>query len=250
MTLSRSTFNKLRVFEKLRSTNDTAISMAEEGAAEGTIVKAERQTHGRGRLGRSWVSPKGNLYCSIIVRPAVKRAQVAQLSLVVGISIYDALIELLPKANKDILLKWPNDVLVKNKKIAGLLLEASPMLGADEIKWVVIGLGLNVVEVPQQVENATSLRSEGCNSDADGVLKVVSRTLEAQYRFWQVNGFSDIRKRWLANAHPPGTKLGVRVCNQLTNGSFKGLTADGGLRLDVEGEGERIVFGGDICIVD
>jgi BirA family biotin operon repressor/biotin-[acetyl-CoA-carboxylase] ligase len=130
----------VRRFETTSSTNDDAKEAAEKGAAEGMVVWALSQSGGRGRHGRQWHSPIGNLYCSVVLRPSLGRRFFGFYSFISALAIGDSIKEVLPQA--DVELKWPNDVLVRGKKISGILLEA----GED---FLVIGIGVNILYVPE-----------------------------------------------------------------------------------------------------
>jgi len=160
----------LIALDSVESTNDEAKRRAERGAADGTVVCARAQTAGRGRRGRRWSSPEGNLYVSIILRTDKPPAEAAQLSLATGLALAEALEGLLPEG-VTVRCKWPNDVLVDGCKIAGILLESS---GAARVDWIVVGCGVNVVSHPDLAAYpATDLSAAGC----DGV--TVERVLEA-----------------------------------------------------------------------
>ncbi|MBT3359494.1 MAG: biotin--[acetyl-CoA-carboxylase] ligase, partial [Rhodospirillales bacterium] len=142
------------------STNDEAKSLAINGANDGTVVRAASQTAGRGRHGRTWVSELGNLYFSLLVRPACPPQQAVQLSFVTAVALAETLSEHLPKT-VPVTCKWPNDILVGCKKIAGMLLESAP-LGDGALDWLVIGIGLNVGGHPSDVMYpATSVHAAG-----------------------------------------------------------------------------------------
>ena len=138
------------------STNDEAKARAQAGAAHGTVVTASEQTAGRGRDGRTWASPPGNLYASLILRPAVALREAAALSLAAALALGDGLDMLVP-LNTTIAFKWPNDVLVNGRKIAGILLEAEASDAA--LDFLVIGLGVNCAHHPDATTTrATDLR--------------------------------------------------------------------------------------------
>ncbi len=142
--------------ETVDSTNNAAKQLAREGAAAGMVVWAMQQTAGRGRRGRSWVSPPGNLYASLLLRPSCPPEEAAQLGFVTALAVADALEEMAPGL-PPIACKWPNDVLVGGRKIAGILLESE--IGADQnLAFLIIGLGVNLVFAPADAEfPATSL---------------------------------------------------------------------------------------------
>ena len=147
-------------YDSIGSTNDEAKALARAGAAEGTLVWAGEQTAGRGRRGRFWASPPGNLYLSLIMRPAVAPARAAQLGFVAALALAEGVGELCGPA-LDISCKWPNDILVAGRKLAGILLE-SEITDKHTIDFVVIGAGANLVATPSNVEYpATSLAEQG-----------------------------------------------------------------------------------------
>src|ERR1700727_2136985 len=135
-----TTFN-VQHHERLESTNDEARQLAAAGAPHGTVVHADEQSAGRGRFGRTWYSPPGNLYLSVLLRLDRPPERTPELSFVAAITVADAVDALLPKQSRATL-KWPNDVLVNDGKIAGILLE-----NADGAQ--IVGIGLNVLEAPR-----------------------------------------------------------------------------------------------------
>src|SRR6516164_7325378 len=131
---------KVHYFSAVDSTNSCAWQLAEQGAQEGEIVIAESQNHGRGRLGRSWVSPPyRNLYFSVILRPQLPPTHAAQTTLMAAVALADAVASFVPVAP---VIKWPNDILVKGKKLAGILTESS--CDSERIEFVILGIGVNL----------------------------------------------------------------------------------------------------------
>ena len=158
---------RLLRYDTIGSTNDAAKALARAGAAEGTLVWAGEQTAGRGRRGRGWVSPPGNLYLSLIMRPAVAPARAAQLGFVAALALAEGVGALCGPA-LEIRCKWPNDILVAGRKLAGILLE-SEITDGDAIDFVVIGTGTNLASQPSGVEYpATSLAEQGFPGVASG----------------------------------------------------------------------------------
>src|SRR5206468_1374206 len=147
----------LHRFDRIGSTNDEATALARAGAGSGTLVWAAEQNTGRGRRGRSWRSPPGNLYLSLVQRPECSPASAAQLGFVAALGLGDAITELGLRPSY----KWPNDVLVNRRKLAGILLE-SEMTAGGGLDFVVIGVGVNIAVAPEGVEfPTTSLVAEG-----------------------------------------------------------------------------------------
>jgi BirA family biotin operon repressor/biotin-[acetyl-CoA-carboxylase] ligase len=167
---------KIHRFDSLGSTNEKLKELALQGTAEGTIVVAKQQTRGRGRLGRSWNSPEGGLYLSVLLYPLVTK-RITDLPFLVGVAVAQALQELLPKI-VEVSLKWPNDVLADRKKIAGILSEA---FEDEKFFGAVVGVGINVNTASHELQafqtnpfKATSMSQflEGTNTDVEAVLEI------------------------------------------------------------------------------
>ena len=161
---SLPSFYRLVAHERIASTSDEAKRLAAEGAPAGTLVWARVQTAGRGRQGRAWISPAGNFYASLILRPPVSVASAAQLGFVAALAVADACLAFAPEAALS--LKWPNDVLLSGRKLAGLLLE-SQSHGDGALDWLVLGIGINLATYPVEVEYpATALAATGADAVA------------------------------------------------------------------------------------
>ncbi len=237
--------HQLIVRDAVGSTNDVARELADAGAADGTVVWARTQSAGRGRLGRRFESPPGNLYSSFVLRPAVAPAAAAQLSFVSAVALAEALAETLP-ATAPVTLKWPNDVLVGGLKVAGILLEAatSPAGGLD---FVVLGIGVNVTTHPPDARyGATDLTAAGARSTVPDLLERLAERLVAWQARWRAEGFGPVRAAWLGRAHGLGRPIDVRVGNALISGSFADLDDDGALIVAGPGGRRQRVTAGDI----
>ncbi len=214
-----------------------------DGAGEGLVIRAREQVSGRGRQGRPWRSPIGNLYLSVLIDPAATLAQTAQLSFVAGLAIWRAVSDLAPGAGLQ--LKWPNDLLLDGAKLAGLLLEV-PYAG----RQAVLGMGLNLHTAPTDTPYpATSLPSRATGPvDRDEATEVVLLRLSEALGQWRRDGFDAIRADWQAAAHPIGTPLTVRVTPEAPlTGTFDGLGVDGHLRLKTA-DGIRQIPAGDVVL--
>jgi BirA family transcriptional regulator, biotin operon repressor / biotin---[acetyl-CoA-carboxylase] ligase len=239
-------FYRLIHHDHTSSTNDDAKRMATEGAAEGTLIWADSQDAGRGRRGRRWESPKGNLYCSIILRPPVPLAQAGQVGFAAALAIAETASQLLP-AGISVQCKWPNDVLIDGRKTAGLLLETETRAD-NTIDWLVLGLGINIASHPDKVEfPATSLSAMGARSDVTTVLTLFCRRFQGWYEIWRAEGFAPLRDAWLARAAGLGRPVTVRLDDRTLTGNFGGLDGDGALLLHSAGLGadkpQRITAG-------
>ncbi|MCG8547161.1 MAG: biotin--[acetyl-CoA-carboxylase] ligase [Alphaproteobacteria bacterium] len=232
--------------ESLPSTNDEATRMAQDGAAAGTVVWAHRQTAGRGRRGRAWDSPTGNLFCSVLLRPGVPPAVAAQLSLVAAVAVADIAAAVL-NADAVVEQKWPNDVLVDGAKIAGILLESSGATGS-RVDWIVIGMGLNVQSSPVDTEtSSTSLREQGAaDVSVTGVLGRLLTCLQARYAQWETAGVAPIRAAWLDRARGVGQPITVRLPEAVMEGRFADMDETGALILEMPDGQRRRVTAGDV----
>jgi BirA family biotin operon repressor/biotin-[acetyl-CoA-carboxylase] ligase len=223
------------------STNVEAARLARAGAAHGTAIAAAEQTGGRGRLGRQWHSPPGNLYVSFVLRPAVAAPAAAQIGFVAALAVADTVDGLLPGRA---MLKWPNDVLVDAAKISGILAER----GDDTPFWLVLGIGLNIAAAPEGLAYAaTSLHAQGAVVTVDATLVALTAALRARVDQWAAHGFAPIRAGWLARAHPPGTRLRVSLGDGVLDCSFDSL-ADGGALLVRTADGQRRLVAGDVAL--
>jgi BirA family biotin operon repressor/biotin-[acetyl-CoA-carboxylase] ligase len=236
---------RLRHYEVVCSSNDEAKTLARSGEPAGAIVWADRQTAGRGRRGRVWTSPPGNLYFSLLLRPDAPPARIAQLSFVAALGLGEALGELAGAA-LEWRCKWPNDLLVNGKKLAGILIESETSAGG-RIDFVVIGIGVNLRSRPENTEfPATSLAAEGIAgvSPAD-LLAAFLRHFDLWCGRWREAGFSPVREAWLRRAAGLGEPTRVRLERTTLTGRFLDLDADGALVLDAA-DGRRKIAAGEV----
>ena len=232
-------------FDRVASTNDEARRLAETGAGEFLVVTGEIQTAGRGRQGRAWVSPHGNLYVSFLLRPAVKPAQAGEFGFGVAVAVAESAEQLAP--GHDAKCKWPNDILVAGKKIAGILLESR---GTPEtLDWLIAGVGLNVAEAPEKTAwPATSLAALGSGALAEQALQVLAARIDAWYRQWRASGFPALREAWLARAHALGETLKIKRNGDEREGKFVGLDPSGALVLELADARRETISYGEIAI--
>lgn len=233
---------RLIAYETIGSTSDEAKRLARDGAEEGLIVWAKAQTAGRGRRGRVWVSPPGNLHMSVVSRPNCRAGVAAQLGFVAALGMADALGEV--AAGVAISCKWPNDLLANGKKIAGILLETE-MTAGDLPEFVVIGIGVNLVASPDDTPYpATSLAEEGAPGVAPlTLIPAFVRRFATWLDRWRDGGFAPVRAGWLARAAGLGQPIQVRLERDTLAGRFLDLDADGALMLDMAGVSRRIAAG-------
>jgi BirA family biotin operon repressor/biotin-[acetyl-CoA-carboxylase] ligase len=235
---------RLVALDETGSTNDEAKRLAREGAADKTLVWAKAQTAGRGRGGRSWISPAGNLYLSLVLRPDCPAARAAELGFVAAVALVAALDRLSP--GLDLAFKWPNDVLFGGGKLAGILIEAES--GTAAMDWLVLGLGVNVATAPAGTElPAAALSERGSGITVEALLAAFADDFLAWTKRWQAEGFSPVRQAWLARARGLGQPVSVRLPNTTLRGTFVDLDADGALVLGQTDGGEtRRVTAGDV----
>lgn len=213
--------------ESVETTMDLAFKLALEGAKDGTLVCAETQTKGKGRMGRKWVSPAGKgLYFSLIVRPSMHPSEVSRLTLMSAVAVCEALRDL---SNVDVTIKWPNDLLVGNKKICGILTELSAEM--DQVKFVVIGIGINVNATAKHLPAvATSLRQESGHPYLRvTVLQEVLKKMEEWYLKIAQEGFAPMIARWKVYSSTLGRKVKFTEINQLMTGTAIDLAPSGAL---------------------
>ena len=230
-------------YDTVESTNDEAKRLARAGAEEGTLVWALEQTAGRGRRGHAWASPRGNLYASLILQPGCPASRAAQLGFVAALAVGDTLGST-SKRLEGVSHKWPNDVLVHGRKIAGILLESE--LGEGEIpEFVILGVGINLISSPQDTEfPATSIAEQGLRPISPAAaLEEFARNFHTWVRRWREDGFAPIRTAWLAKAMPPGEPIRVRLEAVTLHGRFLDIDQHGALGLEVAGEIRRISAG-------
>ncbi len=231
------------------STNDAAMALAREGACEGTVVWARRQTRGRGRQGRSWVSDAGNLYCSTIVRPICIPAVAATIGFVAALAAAETVAAL--PIRGDVRIKWPNDILIDGAKVAGILIEAD-MDASGTVIAMVIGIGINVANAPRSAETrypATSLDqvAKEPGVDPETVLGHLCAALDERMALWRRDGFGPVRDRWLAMAFRLGETITVGTDGGVLRGRFEGLADDGALMLR-DGNDLKRISAGDVLL--
>ena len=236
---------RLVAYETIGSTNDEAKRLARAGAGEGMVVWALQQQTGRGRRGRAWASPPGNLYLSLVLRPDCRATVAAQLGFVAALGLREALARL-SRASVELRYKWPNDVLANGKKIAGILLETE-MIAGDKPEFVVVGAGVNLVSSPRDAAYpATSLAEEGAGVIAPAAaLPAFIEHFAEWLAIWRADGFATIRDAWLRQALGIGEIIQVRLERDSFGGRFLDLDMDGALLLGMP-EGERRIAAGEI----
>ncbi|MGY4396361.1 BirA family biotin operon repressor/biotin-[acetyl-CoA-carboxylase] ligase [Sphingomonas sp. UYAg733] len=256
------------------------LALARSGAEEGLWLRAERQSSGRGRQGRAWVSPVGNLYASTVVRLRPSDLQPATLALVAAVALEEVVRAYLPSrhsresgnpasssfssaptaANVErqrdprfrgddgkgggLQLKWPNDLLLDGAKLSGILLEGTT-------DAVVIGIGVNLAHYPTDLDRpATSLAAHGITPEPADFLDTLAEAFALWLARWRGEGLAPIRARWLERAHAIGTALTARLPDgSAIEGLFAGLDSDGALILRLADGTTRVIHAADVFLI-
>lgn len=239
---------RLLRLETTDSTNAEASRRAAAGEPGPLWIWSARQSHGRGRAGREWQSRQGNLFASLLVVINCPLRTAAQLALLAGVVAYDTVSKLLgPEKQAELILKWPNDILLGEAKLAGMLLE-NVGAASDTRSTVVIGTGINLSSHPQDIPRpATSLAAHGVDVTPAAALEALAETTDAWLARWGDGaGFPTVRRAWLDRAGPTGRPLRVELNDTETEGLYAGLDANGALRLLTADGSERRVTAGDV----
>jgi BirA family biotin operon repressor/biotin-[acetyl-CoA-carboxylase] ligase len=240
--------SKFHYFQEVGSTSSHARALAENGAAEGEVVIAESQIQGRGRLGRRWESPPlANLYFSIVLRPTLPPAHAAQITLMAAVALAECVGTLIPQPPA---IKWPNDILVQGKKLAGILTEAC--CDTARVDYVILGVGMNVnlgVEaMPETIrQRATSLSVlSGENLSREKVLSGLIQHLDRCYGILEASGFEALRPRWEAYFNLGGRRVRAESGDQAVIGVARGIDPRGALLVEDESGALRTIIAGDV----
>jgi len=233
----------IRTVAETGSTNADVLALARSGAAEGLWLRAERQSAGRGRQGREWVSPPGNLHATALVRLRRQDPPAATLALVAGVAVQEAAGVHLREPERATI-KWPNDLMADGTKLAGLLLER-------EGDAVAAGFGVNLAHHPDLPGRpATDLGVLGAPVAPDAFLATLTESFARWLATWRGQGVAPVAVRWAERAHPRGTALAVRLPDGTTlEGLFDGLASDGALLLRLADGGGRVIHAADVFLI-
>ncbi|MHA3839795.1 biotin--[acetyl-CoA-carboxylase] ligase [Sphingomonas aestuarii] len=249
------------------------MALAQQGATEGLWLRADRQTAGRGRQGRLWESPLGNLYASTLVRLRPGDPQAATLALVAAVALDETVRVFAPDLSLPFVssevekrelgarerfstsletnggggrlsIKWPNDLLIEGAKLTGILLERS----ADA---VVIGMGVNLAHHPEALDRPTTcLAAYGVTVAPEPFLETLAEIFARWLSRWRNEGLAPVRARWIERAHPKGTALSARTGDgTIIDGLFDGLDDNGALILRLAGGGRHVMHAGDVFLI-
>ncbi|MGQ9582443.1 MAG: biotin--[acetyl-CoA-carboxylase] ligase [Thermoplasmatota archaeon] len=234
-------------FAAIDSTNRKAREMAEAGEPEGAVVVAGAQTEGRGRLGRSWISPVGGLWFSVLLRPDVAPEHAPKLGLIAGASVAAALRGLYSLNAR---LRWPNDVLVGGRKLCGILMELAA--SGERVEHIVLGIGVNasfpLEELPPELRRSSTTLQQllGHPVDLQPLLSRVLDELASRYLAFKEGAFESALSEWRELSETLGRRVRVRTHSGVVEGRAEGIESDGSLRV-VTGDGPVKVSAGD-CV--
>jgi len=238
---------KIYSYESTDSTNDVAHRLARSGSPEGTAVFSESQSKGRGRMGRHWVSPKGKgIYFSFILRPDVPPAEAPKITLMSAVGVAIAIRNI---THLGALIKWPNDILVNDRKVVGILTEMSAEV--NTVSYIVLGIGINVntsrSDLPKE---ATSLKSEaGAELSRVDLAREVLRELDRQYRVFNEKGFEKIIDEWKGLSHTLGEEVKITCHGRKIEGTAVDLDMSGTLVVRLDNGFMEHVTAGDVLMV-
>lgn len=230
---------RIHHYERVSSTNEVASKLAGRGAPEGTVVVAKAQSKGRGRLGRKWFSPPGGLWMSVVLRPRGKPFEALNITLMAGLCVAETLERLY---GLEAVIKWPNDVRVRDKKICGVLSEMRTR--GREIDYVVLGVGVNanIGFFPEDLcEVATCIRRElGREVSIKDLMMGLLESLEERYGVLLREGFEPILRDWMRYSDTIGRRVRFRDRGGFVEGEAVGVDLDGSLLVKMDGETRRV----------
>jgi len=248
--LGRSVFSRNLIFHKtIDSTNTHAKELARKGAPHGTLVLAEEQTAGKGRLDRKWLSPgHENLLFTILLRPALNADNIFPLTMILAVSAIDAIKEM---AGLNVLIKWPNDLYVNGKKLAGILTEFSIKDGS--VEYVILGLGLNVNWMPGRGDGilyaATSILAEsGIRVSRNELLTGILRRFEPAYEDVLSGKIDELHSRWSELSFVIGKDVEIISIDEVTRGKVIAIDREGALILKNSMGHEIRILSGDVSL--
>ena len=241
---------KILSYDTVDSTNAVAFSLAEQGAGEGTVVFAEAQRKGKGRLGRSWSSPKSKgIYCSLILRPQIPPQKASLITLLAAVSCAEAIRE---RTGLTAQIRWPNDILVNNKKVCGILTEMQ--VQDEQVQFIILGIGINVhTQVSKLPTGAGSLKEETKEGKRQFSRLELARellcALEREYLSFKDKGSADIITRWNNFSALSGKRVKVFFAHKAIEGQAQDIDGQGALIIRLDNGFKQHVVAGDVVRV-
>jgi BirA family biotin operon repressor/biotin-[acetyl-CoA-carboxylase] ligase len=235
-----------RFYEECGSTNAVAAELAAAGERGPLWIIAGQQSAGRGSRGRAWTSKSGNLYASLLIRPQLEPKDLTALPFIAALAVRDAFVAHGAPA-ADVRCKWPNDVLIRDRKASGILIESSARSGGV-LDHVIIGIGMNIGFYPDDAQFAATCLNEatGMNNAVRPVFESLSACLFARLTNWKVGEFGEIREDWSNAAWGLGKDCTFRVMGETFRGTPRYLAEDGGLVVSLDGGQEKRLYAGDV----
>jgi len=240
----------IHYFRSLPSTNDIAKELAQKGAKEGTVIVAETQTRGRGRLRRRWISPRGGLWFSIILRPRISPKDAPKLTLMTSVAVTKTINKLFDLEAE---IKWPNDVLVKGKKVCGILTETSTR--GDALDFAVVGVGVNanfsVHDFPKNLQvSSTTLKEELKRKiERETLLRSLLEATEHYYSMYIQGKFNTILAEWKSLSKFLGSYVEVLSFDEKIEGWASDIDKNGALVIRLGDQIIRKIVSGDVTIL-
>lgn len=239
---------RVLAFDSIDSTNAEARRLAAAGERGPVWIRAARQTAGKGRQGRTWVSEPGNLYATLLATVRAPARVAAEVGFVASLSVADAVADLLGDASH-LSLKWPNDVLLAEAKVAGILAETAASSDGEQTT-IAIGCGVNIAHAPVETRfPATSLAAAGVRADPDAAFAALGRAMAAWFGRWdEGRGFAGVRQAWLLRAYRLGQEVTLLGGEAPVSGIFRGLAQDGAILLAGPSSGVRAFHAGEVSL--
>lgn len=228
------------------STNTECLERARKGALSGLWITAGRQTVGRGRRGRAWFSEPGNLYASLLLIDPAPMDRLGSLPLAVAVAVQDAVSRIMPLDAPDVLIKWPNDILVDGRKVCGILIEGETL--PDGRHGLVIGIGINVAVAPDApLYPVATLRDFGASASPEDLFAHLFQSMAETLSLWdRGRGIAAVMERWKEVAGGIGENITVNLPDRSISGRFAGIDDTGLLKLETDDGGTRVIAAGDV----
>lgn len=235
-------------YKKIDSTNDSAYGLAEKGMKEGTVIIAEEQAHGKGRHGRKWMSPSGcGIYMSVILRPNMAPNEIPRITLLAAVCIAKSIREF---TGLGAMIKWPNDILVNDKKVCGILTEMKAE--QDRVNFIIVGMGINVnTDKKHLPKGSSSIKEELGRGSISRVelAKKVLENFEKEYNVLHKEGFKPIIDQWKSLSVMIGSRVKVSLANRSFEGQAYDIDPDGALVVRLESGVMERVSSGDVVLI-
>lgn len=235
----------IETHKKIKSTQDIVKGLASIDHPEGMVICAQEQSDGQGRHGRSWISEKGNLFMSVLLRPSCTVQGIGMLSLLTGVAVARAL-QKYTKDKNTVSLKWPNDILLSGQKCGGILLETG-LTQNRSIEWVAVGIGVNIVSAPPGLGSCLKDHAKKAPKP-EALCREILNEISRYYSLWTQKGPASIRAAWLELGHKKGDAMCVKIGSQIEEGRFYDVDEQGSLLLQDSKLRLKTVTAGEVYI--